>query len=151
VPTPATPPLTKYPTPRPTESASQRIYNDEEIIAGVVSGLIVLAIAVVLLLRQHQQQQSSKEFEEQEFPSNLVLKVMRDGIAETIVFRTWDFAGQRIYYSLHHIFITPGSYLVVFSMVDAAKTPEQTMEYTLHNVMQDDRDDNAVKYAMFIM
>ncbi|XP_070562248.1 uncharacterized protein [Ptychodera flava] len=41
----------------------------------------------------------------------------------------WDFAGQELYYSTHHIFISTHSvYLMIFSLLDAVKNKEKQLE-----------------------
>lgn len=49
---------------------------------------------------------------------NLVLECMQDdGIEDHIMFETWDFGGQDVFYSLHHLFLTPYAiYVVLFNM-----------------------------------
>jgi GTPase SAR1 family protein len=73
----------------------------------------------------------------QRMPVDLIVKVMEEGVESSIVFSAWDFAGQRIYYSVHHLFITRGVYVVVFSMDDAQKDMPNCLEYLafwLHSI-----------------
>ena len=70
-------------------------------------------------------------------PTDLIVAVMDEGVQRHITFAVWDFAGQRIYYSVHHLFITRGVYVVVFSLEDAAHDMAGCLEYLafwLHSV-----------------
>ena len=63
---------------------------------------------------------------------DLVLQAKSDRTNNSIILSTWDYAGQRVFYSVHHLFLTRnGAYLVVFSMVrllDPA-TQDETLDY----------------------
>eukprot|EP00935_MAST-01C_sp_MAST-1C-sp1_P001712 g1712.t1 len=70
-------------------------------------------------------------------PTDLIVAVMDEGVRRHITFAVWDFAGQRVYYSVHHLFITRGVYIVVFSLEDAARDMTGCLEYLafwLHSV-----------------
>eukprot|EP00935_MAST-01C_sp_MAST-1C-sp1_P002280 g2280.t1 len=70
-------------------------------------------------------------------PTDLIVAVMDEGVQRHITFAVWDFAGQRVYYSVHHLFITRGVYIVVFSLEDAAHDMAGCLEYLafwLHSV-----------------
>ena len=70
-------------------------------------------------------------------PTDLIVAVMDEGVQRHITFAVWDFAGQRVYYSVHHLFITRGVYIVVFSLEDAAHDVAGCLEYLafwLHSV-----------------
>jgi hypothetical protein len=79
-------------------------------------------------------------------PVDMIADVMHNGKKEAITFHTWDFAGQDVYYALHHLFITPGLYLVVFNMVEAIESPSTCLRYlafwfnSIHAHVREKRD-----------
>jgi len=47
-----------------------------------------------------------------------------------VSFTMWDYGGQKVFYTLHHIFLSNnGLYLVVFSMVEVLKNASKAKEY----------------------
>ena len=50
----------------------------------------------------------------------------RDAVSVSV----WDYGGQKVFYTLHHLFLTNyGIYLLVFSIPQVLKSPEKSMEY----------------------
>ena len=48
---------------------------------------------------------------------DLLLKYQRDGVEESVTLITYDYGGQRVFYALHHLFLTRfGVYLCCFDM-----------------------------------
>ena len=61
---------------------------------------------------------------------NLDLLSTAEQDLDAVKFTIWDFGGQRVFYSLHHLFLTQyGVYLVVFSLSSFAKNKAESMEY----------------------
>jgi GTPase SAR1 family protein len=60
---------------------------------------------------------------------DLVVQVAKDGRKQEIIFHTWDFGGQQVYYVLHHIFITGGVYCLVFDMCEAQDKLQVCLRY----------------------
>jgi len=63
------------------------------------------------------------------FDSNLVLS--KDGqTSSEVTFTIWDFGGQEIFYTLHHVFLTKyGVYLLVFNMNELLKKTDEGVRY----------------------
>ena len=50
-----------------------------------------------------------------------------------VIFRTWDFGGQREYYATHQYFLTPRSlYLVVWSIIDGERGVESLLQWLIN-------------------
>lgn len=48
---------------------------------------------------------------------DLLLKLQRDGVEESVTLVTYDYGGQRVFYAMHHLFLTRfGVYLACFDM-----------------------------------
>jgi GTPase SAR1 family protein len=52
-----------------------------------------------------------------EYDKSLVSTYIKDGHCQNLTISAWDYGGQEVFYSLHHLFLTRyGVYLVVFNM-----------------------------------
>eukprot|EP00511_Aplanochytrium_stocchinoi_P011561 CAMPEP_0204875164 /NCGR_PEP_ID=MMETSP1348-20121228/45225_1 /ASSEMBLY_ACC=CAM_ASM_000700 /TAXON_ID=215587 /ORGANISM="Aplanochytrium stocchinoi, Strain GSBS06" /LENGTH=584 /DNA_ID=CAMNT_0052031445 /DNA_START=159 /DNA_END=1913 /DNA_ORIENTATION=- len=68
-----------------------------------------------------------------EYDRNLLFEANRDDNALTL--SLWDFGGQKVFYSMHHIFMTAtGMYLVIFDM---------------RELFQESKKDESLKYMSF--
>eukprot|EP00039_Didymoeca_costata_P009242 m.122015 g.122015 ORF g.122015 m.122015 type:complete len:1696 (+) comp14414_c0_seq8:1305-6392(+) len=73
-----------------------------------------------------------KEKAIEKMQKDYIFKMLDEGSDESIVMITWDYGGQRVFYAMHHLFLTHcGVYLVVFSMVDMLnpKTQKGCLEF----------------------
>mmetsp|Transcript_943 Transcript_943/g.1339 ORF Transcript_943/g.1339 Transcript_943/m.1339 type:complete len:636 (+) Transcript_943:883-2790(+) len=67
-----------------------------------------------------------------EYDEKLLVDVERDGTP--LMLSLWDFGGQQVFYSMHHMFLTrEGVYMLVFSMVELLNSAniETVKEYLL--------------------
>ena len=65
---------------------------------------------------------------------DLLLKYQRDGVEESVTLITYDYGGQRVFYALHHLFLTRfGVYLCCFDMrkmIDTGATEAVVLDGT---------------------
>ena len=63
-----------------------------------------------------------------EFNLDLMNQSLED--MKSVKFTIWDFGGQRVFYSLHHLFLTRyGVYLVVFDLKKHKKKPAESFDF----------------------
>lgn len=63
---------------------------------------------------------------------DFIVQAGRDGSTNSIVLSTWDYGGQQVFYSVHHLFLTRnGAYLIVFNMARLLATNSrlETLNY----------------------
>ena len=65
-----------------------------------------------------------------EIAGNFNLDLLNTKDKDAVKFTIWDFGGQRVFYSLHHLFLTQyGVYLVVFSATQYLNETEKSVEF----------------------
>jgi len=129
---PPAPPTLRLSVPRQTESAPTKRKSISSRIASKVPALIPRKKSIA-------KQQLVEEETAMEFDEKLILKE-KDNVSLIISF--WDFGGQRVFYSLHHIFLTRyGIYLVVFDMrkilskdQQVSKSAKEYLEFWLKSI-----------------
>uniref|UniRef100_A0A7S3LPK0 non-specific serine/threonine protein kinase n=1 Tax=Aplanochytrium stocchinoi TaxID=215587 RepID=A0A7S3LPK0_9STRA len=70
------------------------------------------------------------DLEMKKFAHHLLLKSKRAGSENSLSFTIWDYGGQTVFYTLHHLFLTKyGVYLLVFDMCEVVTNSEDALPY----------------------
>jgi GTPase SAR1 family protein len=129
------------------DSPWQGLSHSVKVGVAYIGAILVLFVAAICAYQQRQASKKTKDNNAaglidlsqdvtvtandiiQKMPLDLVVQVAKDGRQQEIIFHTWDFGGQQVYYVLHHIFITGGVYCLVFDMCEAQNKLQVCLRY----------------------
>lgn len=84
----------------------------------------------LLLAKQADEEEDDQEEVARRYSEKMLVEITEDEEETRVQLTIWDYGGQRVFYALHHLFLTEfGAYLLVFDMREVLTKEDVAVEY----------------------